>query len=801
MKGQDDRLSPRLYIAVLILCLIAFWLRIVGTASLSMWGDSSYSVYSANQSLVRILTERIYDGHPPLYYYLLHFWSLMVGNSEFSVRFPSLFWGVLTVPLAMAVGQRLGGKTVGVIAALFVTISPELVYYSRLIRMYSLATFLALLSLYLFWLALSRRGWRYWAIYLLATLAALYTHYYTILLVLAQAAFFLWLVWKRRANGVLVPWVGTQLSLSALYVPWLAYAGPTQAEKTASIISHAPAAKGLIGFLEQVWVPFNIGVTLDMTVARPLSLAFLIVVGGGLLAWRRGKLKSSPLIFLLLTSVVIPIVSSYLVFLVFPYAVRGRFLLIYLPAYLILLAWLILGWRALDRVLLLAVLAFILTSQAYSLADTYYVERNILEPPAIMVTQQLERLAHPGDAVVFHAAWEIGYFKSHYRGEPVTVYVLDDVETAPPPPCLLAHSRIWMVMFRVEVGDADYPLETWLANNWVWFGDWQMEENRMALYAAPPEGNWQPMMAEFWGHDAKPVLRLTDIRYAPAQVKPGDVISVALRWQPVAHLTQRYTVFLHLLDGQGNRVAGHDSEPRAGLNPTTGWQAGDVIEDQIGLTIPLDLPPGDYQLVLGVYPTGDPKMQARLPGVGLFGPGGTALLGSIQAQGHEGSRLRPTRNLNAVFGHGLELLGCETDLDFFQIGKSEDIHPMLEETITLTFPREAYHPGETIYITLYWRSLADISEDYGWQLELVDGHDQVVAKAVGPLWRRHQGTSVWRKGELAITPLSLPLSDSLSLGRYKLRLGLSRQLVPELVTVISDGRESTSLMLGQVNLR
>ena len=97
-------------IAILALSLIAFWLRVVGIASLSMWGDSSYSVYSANLGLLRILTERINDGHPPLYYYLLHFWSLMTGNSELSVRFLSLFWGVLTVPLAVVVGRRIGGE-------------------------------------------------------------------------------------------------------------------------------------------------------------------------------------------------------------------------------------------------------------------------------------------------------------------------------------------------------------------------------------------------------------------------------------------------------------------------------------------------------------------------------------------------------------------------------------------------------------------------------------------------------------------------------------------------------------------
>lgn len=789
------------FIVVLALCLVAFWLRVVGTAGLSMWGDSSYSVYSANLSPLRILTERIYDGHPPLYYYLLHFWSLMTGNSEVSVRFLSLFWGVLTVPLAMVVGQRLGGRSVGLIAALLVTISPELVYYSRLIRMYSLASFLALLSLYFFWLALRRGSWRYWVLYFLVTLAALYTHYYTILLVVAEAAFFLKLVWQRRAERNLVPWLGVHSALAVLYLPWLAYAGPTQAETTAGIISHAPAAKGLLGFLEQAWVPFNVGVTLDKAVALPLSIAFLAIAVVGLVAWRLRKANLSPLIQLLLTAVVIPLLLSYPVFLVFPYAVRGRFLLTYLPAYLILLAWLVLGWRALHSALLPVVLALIVASQAYSLADTYYVERNILEPPVIMVTQQLERLAQAGDAVVFHAAWEIGYFESHYRGQPVTLYALNDVETVLPPSGLTSHKRVWLIMFRVGIGDADYPLETWFVNNWVRLGDWQMEENRVALYIAPPQGDWQPMMAEFWDRDGQPALRLTDVCFGPTQLQGGDVIGVGLRWQPVRDLARRYTVFLHLLDGQGNRVAGRDDEPLAGLNPMSGWRAGDVIEDRMGLILPVDLPPGDYRLVLGLYPTGSPQEQARLPGEGLFAPGGTALLGSIWVEGAEAGRLRPAQKLSAVFDDSLELIGYDTDLDSFQIGGTKDIHPMLEETITLTFPREAYDQGETINLTLYWRSLTNVSEDYRWDLELVDRYDQVVAQAEGPLLRWHEVTSAWRKGELAISHLSLPLSDDLPAGEYRLRLGLSQKPGSEWLAVTWNGTESANMMLGQIDLR
>ncbi|MFH1486923.1 MAG: glycosyltransferase family 39 protein, partial [Chloroflexota bacterium] len=435
MEKRADQDSPEtscFLLAVLALSLLAFCVRMIGLSTLSMSGDSSYSVYSANLGLARSFAERIYDGHPLLYYYLLHFWTLISGNSELSTRFLSVFWGVLTVPLGVVIGRRLGGKEVGLLAALFITVSPGLVFYSRMIRMYSLVTFLALLSLYLFWRAI-RGGRLYWVAYFLITLAALYAHYYTVSLVAAQAVFFLIWLWRRQDRSNLLPWLGTQFALALLFLPWLAYAGPTQVEKTAWIISHAPAPDDLRGFLEQVWISFNIGVTLDIDVARPLSLLIVPLVLTGLFSWWQSRARPSPFLLLSLAATAIPILLSYMLFLGMPYAVRPRFLMIYLPIYLALLAGLVVGWRRFHKVLFLLVLAFVLTSQVYALMDAYYVERNTLEPSSIMLVERLDRYAQSGDAVVFHAHWQIGYFKSHYRGEPVTTYTLDEVKSIPPP--------------------------------------------------------------------------------------------------------------------------------------------------------------------------------------------------------------------------------------------------------------------------------------------------------------------------------------------------------------------------------
>lgn len=763
-----------------------------------MWGDSSYSVYTANLNLTRILAERIYDAHPPLYYYFLHFWSSVVGNSELSVRYLSLFWGVLMVPLGAVMGRKLGGKTLGLVAALLITVSPGLVYYSRFIRMYSLATFLALLSLYLFWQALRRGGRSYWVVYFLVSLAALYTHYYTAFLVVAEALFFLTLLWRQRTGNNLTSWLGTQLALAVFYLPWLAYAGPTQVEKTAFVISQVPAARGLAGFLEQVWVPFNIGVTLDTTVARPLSLAFLPVALVGLVAFWRERTRLSPLLLLLCAAILIPILLSYLLFLIFPFAVRPRFLLIYLPAYLALLAWLVLGWRYIHRILPAMVLVFILASQIYSLLDTYHVERNTLEPTSIMLVQHLEKYAQPGDAVVFHANWQIGYFKGHFRGESVTTYTLEEIK-APLPPSLLSHKRMWLAMLSAGRHDPLYPLERWLDINWVRLGEWQLSENRTILYAQAPGGDWQPAAAEFRDVDDEPALRLAGVRLSSTELTGGEALTVALRWEPAKDLSQRYTVFLHLLDSHDKHVAGHDSEPLAALRPTNEWRLGDVIEDHRGFLTPIDLPRGDYRLVMGLYPTGSPEGLPRLSGVGLSGPGQTAVLGALKVEPRVPSHIKPARNLRATFDGALELFGYETDLDFFQVGHEQLIHPIPDETIRLTFPREAYRRGEIMNLTLYWRSLAKIAEDYRWRLELVDEHNQVQAQAEGTLLRREEPTSAWQEGQVAITQQAMKLD--LPVGGYELRFGLVWPASLERASVTANGTESAYLILRQIEVR
>ena len=67
----------------------------------------------------------------------------------------------------------------------------------------------------------------------------------------------------------------------------------------------------------------------------------------------------------------------------------------------------------------------------------------------------------------------------------------------------------------------------------------------------------------------------------------------------------------------GRVVAGLEAQPLDGRYPTQNWAAGELVRDRHTLTLPADLAPGAYRLIVGVYRAAD---RARLETkVGLFG--------------------------------------------------------------------------------------------------------------------------------------------------------------------------------------
>ncbi|MFQ6015933.1 MAG: DUF2079 domain-containing protein, partial [Anaerolineae bacterium] len=85
------------------------------------------------------------------------------------------------------------------------------------------------------------------------------------------------------------------------------------------------------------------------------------------------------------------------------------------------------------------------------------------------------------------------------------------------------------------------------------------------------------------------------------RVKRGTELSLTLYWQALIGMERDYTVFLHLLDGEGRLVAQVDSQPRSGQYPTSWWMEGEVVADHYRFPVAAHLVEGEYRLVAGMY--------------------------------------------------------------------------------------------------------------------------------------------------------------------------------------------------------
>ena len=105
-------------------------------------------------------------------------------------------------------------------------------------------------------------------------------------------------------------------------------------------------------------------------------------------------------------------------------------------------------------------------------------------------------------------------------------------------------------------------------------------------------------------------VRLVGFDAQTENLQPGQEWPVTLYWHSQGPLDKDYTVFVHLVDGNGVTVAQGDGPPLQQFYPTSAWVAGEILNDPHSVALPQDIPPGQYRLFVGLY---DPVSGYRLP--------------------------------------------------------------------------------------------------------------------------------------------------------------------------------------------
>lgn len=218
-SGQRRTLSIEAVLTAGVVAAVAVGVALRLHTTSDLWLDEALSVNIARLPVGDLLDQLRRDGHPPLYYLLLHGWMELFGEGDVAVRSLSALFGVGLLPLLWLAARRYGGRACAVAATVLLATSPFAIRYATETRMYALLMVLVLAGWLLVREALDRpRLPTLVGVAVVSGLLAL-THYWTFYLLAASALVLGWL-WRRgRANALRAV---VALAAGALvFLPWL----------------------------------------------------------------------------------------------------------------------------------------------------------------------------------------------------------------------------------------------------------------------------------------------------------------------------------------------------------------------------------------------------------------------------------------------------------------------------------------------------------------------------------------------------------------------------------------------------
>lgn len=160
----------------------------VSVAEIRRYGEHRDPAASFGQVLRAV---KLSDTSPPLYYLVLSVWTRVFGTSDLGLRSLSIVMSLACVPLLWSIGYRLAGEIAAWLAVVLFAIAPASLYYSSEGRMYSMLWFCVLAVM---WATLElhrARSGKAAAIWVVASAAGLFTHYYFVFPWCASLAFLL----------------------------------------------------------------------------------------------------------------------------------------------------------------------------------------------------------------------------------------------------------------------------------------------------------------------------------------------------------------------------------------------------------------------------------------------------------------------------------------------------------------------------------------------------------------------------------------------------------------------------------
>ncbi len=182
--------------------------------------DESYTAAIIGHPLTAIWNIAALDRYPPLYYIMLHVYSLVFGNSDLSLRLFSYAGTILLSLFGIGPVRKIFGNPAGLLYTALVLFLPVNLVMSHEARMYTWsAVFVTGAALYVF--LASRDGKkRNWVLFIIFSILAAYTHYYALTAVIVTSVFIFFYLYPRERGKLQAYFISLCIILIS-YVPWL----------------------------------------------------------------------------------------------------------------------------------------------------------------------------------------------------------------------------------------------------------------------------------------------------------------------------------------------------------------------------------------------------------------------------------------------------------------------------------------------------------------------------------------------------------------------------------------------------
>jgi mannosyltransferase len=736
------------------------FLRLYQIGQSCFWYDEAQTLLVARLPLGQIALTAY---RPPLYHYLLHFWSLWVPSTEFWLRMPSFLFGMLALVGVALVTLQLYNKKIAFIATLLAAISPVFVYYSQELRMYSLMTaaFLAILFLFIrIVLKRSEHRWINWAALWLAEAIAMYSHYFSAPFLVTISLVAITLCLLQRRWRTLRNWLLVQVAVVAAFIPWLLvifggrggisdYTAAELAPVNPIVPTVSDFIKQLGGFYTQgpaIWNQYYDQV-LVVIVAVGLALAVLLIVVSALrhLADHSRDYQTSQSLnsflyedMVLVLVCVLPLLMAIVLFYFRPGVVSPRHLMMFAGPFVILQArGVAVLWSQLQlvrsrilvitsRVLAIGLLIAAIGLQGYAqLRDMQNPEQ--LRPNVRALAQVVALYAGPDDLVLMPYQ---DYAFDYYFHDQARVFHLEtrvpdvDLITWALPRLAGAKRAVLLRWVNIYADPRDYLAWFLQANGKLVYKEW-VADRLVTAYTLNSQLESPPFTPI--GLQAQAV-RLGS-GFWPNTVQADQPLAVGFSWEAVQAPGEDLRVAVRLVDSSGTTVARDDRFLLAEQTNATSanWLPGTTARNYYLLNLPTGTPPITCTLEVRVYDN-----NGELPLMDQAGtPVGTSFkLGTV--------RITPADAFPETFPQ-----------DVVMTPVAKELAPGLQ-LVGYVLDRNQIQPGSGLFVTLYWKALTANPPDYPIKLELLAQGPVVAGSQEGAPANGLYPTSLWRQGELVI---------------------------------------------------